>query len=189
MNEEEIIERCLNSLYQLTKTIVVIDGGSTDNTPRIVSRWRSYKRKDVDLRMYRIPFNDHFADQKNWAVSFAETDWVFVLDSDEVIESDLVEELKSIVENKEFDAVAIPRINYLNGKKTEVYPDHQYRFFRQYCRYIYAVHEELVGYRNLGFAEKHIVHAKSMETFDGQQDHYEYITKNKPYALRYDYEE
>lgn len=50
-------------------------------------------------------------------------------------------------ETPEYDCFGIPRRNYIDGIQTEIYPDYQYRLFRNYCRFEGAVHEEIVGFK------------------------------------------
>jgi len=170
-NEEMYIAKCLNQLWWVDE-IVVVDGGSRDNTIPILRKMKT----SMNLKIFQNLFKDHFGDQKNLAISLTTGDWVMVFDVDEEIELDLVEELKTIaIRDNIYDAVAIPRKNYLDDEPTNVYPDYQYRFFRSYCRYIYPVHEELVGYRNLYTATNHLLHYKTGDRYAFQQNFYERV--------------
>ena len=166
-NEERNIETCINNLGWVDD-IVIIDGGSTDSTIDIIKSMQ----KDYPIRLYKNKFNGHFGDQKNLGISLTLGDWVFVLDSDEIIEAGLSEELYWVTTLNRYDAISIPRKNYLDGVKTKIYPDHQARFFRAYCRYAYAVHEELVAWKRAYRAKNHVLHYKSAEKQEYQNSLY-----------------
>lgn len=186
-NEEHCITKCLDSLFTLTKEIVVVDGKSVDKTAGIIRDWE--KNKDVNLRVFVNTFRGHFADQKNLAIMAAKTEWVFVLDADETLEQGLAVEANEIVESNNYDAAAFPRYNYINKSKTDVYPDFQHRLFRSFCRYIYPVHEELVGYRSCKVATTHIIHDKTNLVYKRQQNFYDVVSDRYSYCLRKKHEQ
>ena len=79
-NEERNILRCLNSLLDVTDEIVVVDSGSTDNTAAICEK-------------FGVKFVHHdwqgYSEQKNFANSLAENDWILSIDADEEISDEL----------------------------------------------------------------------------------------------------
>ena len=87
MNEEVNIEKCLNSISGLSKRIVVIDSGSTDNTVEMA--------KNLGADVYHHDFED-YARQFNWGLDNANitTRWVLRLDADEVITPELASEME-----------------------------------------------------------------------------------------------
>ena len=158
LNEEKNIVDLINHHKPYVRDIVIIDGGSVDNT--------------MDLAMgsanvlKRIEFPGHFGNQKNRAIEQCITDWVLFIDADERMSEIALQNLTKLIEQEEYDAYAFPRKNFLDGVYDEEhYPDFQTRLFRTYCRYVRPVHEELVGYR----AKKDlsddmaIIHSKGME--------------------------
>lgn len=186
-NEEELIKQALEQLYWVHE-IIIIDGGSMDRTVDIIKHFR--ERNPIPaVRMFRNNFNGHFGDQKNFGIALAQYPWTFVLDADETIETGLIKEIKDVANSKKYDAIAIPRKNFLNGEMTEHYPDYQYRCFRSFCRYIYPVHEELVGCRRMYVAKNHIIHSKTPQRFNYQQRNYQDIIGRMPYKFRMTYEE
>ncbi len=87
-----------------------------------------------------------------------------------------------------FDCFGIARRNYIDGVQTEVYPDYQYRLFRNYCRYQNPVHEEIVNFEDRtevdcarDSLEKpsrfNILHYKSSNKQKEQNDLYAHIEK------------
>ena len=73
-NEADKLEKCLLSLKKYNLEIVVVDTGSTDNTPAIIDKYAdvsgSYK------------WCDDFSKARNYSISLAGNDWILVLDSD-----------------------------------------------------------------------------------------------------------
>ena len=84
--------------------------------------------------------------------------------------------IRTLPEN--IDVVGFPRMNYVDRKQTEVYPDIQYRLHRRGIKWINKVHEHptLIG-GHYGTAPAHIIHIKSTEQFNKQQDFYDNIEK------------
>lgn len=85
-NSARTIEKVLKSLAWCAE-ILVVDSGSEDQTMEIATR--------MGARVLKRTFTG-FGDQKNWAVSSATHDWVFVVDSDEVVSEALRSEIFSV---------------------------------------------------------------------------------------------
>lgn len=85
-NEAANLPRCLRALRGCAE-IVVVDDGSTDDSPRIAA--------EGGARVVVHPFAS-FADQRNWAMDQAglRHDWVLHLDADEVVPPALLEEIR-----------------------------------------------------------------------------------------------
>ena len=52
-NEEDVLERCLESAVELVDEIIIVDTGSTDRTKEIAARFTD--------RIYDFPWRDDFA--------------------------------------------------------------------------------------------------------------------------------
>ena len=94
-NEESNIERCLKAL-EFCDEIVVVDSLSTDRTVEIARRFTD----KVSQREFT-----GFSDQRSAAVALATGDWVLVVDADEVVTSELAEEIRNVVEEPQFDGL------------------------------------------------------------------------------------
>ena len=86
-NEERHIERALSSVSAIASQVFIVDSGSTDRTV------------EISEKLGAFIFNNKFinqAKQFEWALENTPitTGWVMRLDADEIIESDLVEEIK-----------------------------------------------------------------------------------------------
>ncbi len=87
--------------------VIVLDNGSTDNTLQIAKSFEN-------VTVYEHPFIG-FGSLKNKAVSLASNDWILSMDSDEVLEQALCEEIRSHMLQSD-TVYAIRRDNYYNGQ-------------------------------------------------------------------------
>lgn len=76
-DEEENLKRCLPSLKGLADEIIVVDTGSSDNTINLV--------KFAGAKVYEHPWEDDFSKHRNQSLSYATSDWVFIVDADEEV--------------------------------------------------------------------------------------------------------
>lgn len=77
-NEEEVLERCLQSLQGIYDELIIVDTGSTDRTKEIA---RTYTDK-----VYDFEWVNDFSAARNFLFSKANMDYIYVADADEVIE-------------------------------------------------------------------------------------------------------
>lgn len=122
-NEENNIERCLNSLYGITDEIVVIDSFSTDRTAEIC------KDRGVDVVQHQ--FAGHI-EQKNYALSRANNDHVLSLDADEALSEKLKQSILTAKQNWEDDGYTVNRLTDYCGKWIRHcgwYPDKKLRLW------------------------------------------------------------
>jgi len=106
-NEEPVIERCLQSV-QWADEIVVVDNGSTDQTPQIC---RQYGCKVVESEWLG------FGLTKQLAVNSATHNWIFSIDSDEVMSEELKDRILKILTEPDQKGYRIKRISYYLGKR------------------------------------------------------------------------
>jgi glycosyltransferase involved in cell wall biosynthesis len=86
-NSAAYLVECLSALEAFAE-VVIIDNGSTDNTLALASGFRNVK-------VYEHPFIG-FGPLKNMAVDKATNDWIFSVDSDEIVTSELASEILSL---------------------------------------------------------------------------------------------
>ena len=101
-NASKTIEKTLNSVKRF-KEVVVYENNSTDNTVEIVKKFQNVRLTQGDFL--------GFGATKNKAVSFSTNDWVFLLDSDEVLTQEFLDGLNKIVLDDNF-VYQINRINF-----------------------------------------------------------------------------
>ncbi len=127
-NEEDKIQRALDSLQAVSDEIVVVDSHSTDATVESCSRYTD-RVLTKSWQGYR--------DQKQFATGQASHEWVLSLDADEVLSPQLAEEiLQWKEEENNFEGYYLPRKTFFMGRwieHTTWYPDWQLRLFRKSC--------------------------------------------------------
>jgi glycosyltransferase involved in cell wall biosynthesis len=74
-DEEDYIERAVLNVKDHVDEIIIVDGGSTDKTISIC--------ESHGCKVYHRPFDLHFANQRNYALSLCTNEWVLTLDADE----------------------------------------------------------------------------------------------------------
>lgn len=155
-NSENVIRNVLESVTWADE-IIIVDSYSSDNTVEIA---QSYRAKIIQNK-YISP-----AKQKNWAIPFCSHQWILQLDSDEVLEIGLQDEIVQALKYVSADIYAfqIPRKNHVLGvwvKHGGIYPDYQIRLFRagKVCFDDREVHERIaVTSKQLATLNHHILH-------------------------------
>ena len=171
-NEADNIAAAIESL-DFCDEVMVVDSFSEDETVAIVKRYTS----NVVQRKYTGP-----ADQKNWAIPKAKHEWVFILDADERVTTELANEITTLLkkESIEEDAFWIRRQSYFMGKKVNYsgwQKDKVIRLIRRdKCRYDNKqVHEEIdTSNIKVGMLQEKMIHYtyKSMDHFMDKMDRY-----------------
>ncbi|MBN2662063.1 MAG: glycosyltransferase family 2 protein [Bacteroidales bacterium] len=125
-NEENNIERCVNSLNGVVDEIIVLDSFSSDKTPEICKR--------LNVRFKQHAFDGHI-EQKNRVMNMASYDYVLSLDADEFLSDELKSSILQI-KSADFtsDAYYFNRLNYYCGKAIKHgawYPDKKIRLWNK----------------------------------------------------------
>lgn len=125
MNEEANLPRTLESV-KWADEIIVVDSGSRDRTIEIAQLFGA-KTSYNAMRGH--------GEQKNVALDLCTSEWILLLDADEVLTPELQSEIRELlaVEPK-YDAYWIPRLNLYFGKWIRhggFYPDRKLRLFKR----------------------------------------------------------
>ncbi len=152
-NEEKNLTSCLEAVKSIADEIVIVDGGSTDNTVKIA---REFKAKVI---ITSNPPIFHINKQK--AIDQASKKWILQLDADEIITEELKKEIVKTINDPEniYSAFYIKRRNKLLGrfmKKTVMYPDPVIRFFKKGNQVPVPVPETFPGIRPLTVENIHV---------------------------------
>jgi glycosyltransferase involved in cell wall biosynthesis len=128
LNEEANLPRCLASCAGLADEIVVLDSGSTDRT-REIALGHGARFEHQDWLGY--------VGQKNRVVSMARHEWVFSLDADEELSTELRAEIRLLREAEpaaDRSGFSMPRCVRYEGRwirHGDWYPDRLVRLFRK----------------------------------------------------------
>lgn len=77
-NEEQTLGSCLDSLESIADEIIIVDTGSTDRTKEIAARYTG--------KIYDYKWDDDFSAARNFSVSKACCDYIYIADADEIID-------------------------------------------------------------------------------------------------------
>jgi glycosyltransferase involved in cell wall biosynthesis len=130
-NEEDNLGKCLDSVKNLADEIVVVDGTSQDKTVEIAKKYKAKVKVTTNKQVFHV--------NKQMAIDMATKDWVLQLDADEIISSDLAEEIMSNVnppaggQMSNVNGYWIPRKNWFLTRfliKGGQYPDYTLRLYR-----------------------------------------------------------
>lgn len=128
-NEANDLVPCFNSFRPLVDTgadtLIVLDHKADATTAGAANRAASTV---VQNRF------ENFAQQRNFALDTAATEWVFFIDPDERATPELCDEILRVIQRRNCDAWQVPRRNFLFSKEvryTGWYPDYQIRLFRR----------------------------------------------------------
>lgn len=166
-NEENNLKRCLDSLPREIE-LIIVDSGSTDRTLEIAGKYGA--------KIFKNQMTD-FSSQRNFGADKASNDWVFFVDADEELSSELKHNLEYLINNNEgIIGYDIRRWNYVLGKRmTHCWsPDHVLRLFnRKYARYEGDIHERAVPKGKVLRIEDPLLHY----TFQSVSGYFEKINK------------
>jgi glycosyltransferase involved in cell wall biosynthesis len=126
-NEENILSRCLDSVAWADEIVVVVDAKSHDRTEEIARE----RARRVEVRPYQGDI-----DQKRRCVELAHNDWVFVVDPDEVVTTELAANVQQVLENgaDHLAGFEVNRLTYHLShwvRHGDFYPDWKLRLFRR----------------------------------------------------------
>jgi tetratricopeptide (TPR) repeat protein len=91
-DEEMNLPKTLDSVKGLVDEIVVLDTGSKDQSVKIAKKYGAKIPAQFD-------WVDDFAAARNEALKSVKSDWVLVLDADEIINQEAIPAIKKIIEN------------------------------------------------------------------------------------------
>lgn len=158
-NNQKTIEKTLNALVEFDD-VVVYDNGSTDDTIEIVKKFSNVNLIEGEFK--------GFGWTKNQAASFAKNDWVLVVDSDEVIDKELLKELKE----KILDNNCVYKLNF-----KAFYKDIQIKhcgWNNQKIKRLY--NKSVTSYNSNDVHEDIITDNLKIEILRGNVEHYSYQT-------------
>lgn len=155
-NEENILSQCLEAL-DFVDEIIVFDSFSSDNTIEIA---QSFKAK-----IFQRKFDD-YASQRNAAIRAVDphTEWILMIDADEIVTSELKNELLEVIKNgnKDITMYRVRRKDFFQNKwikQSSGYPTWFPRFFKKNCVIVEReINEEYITTGKEGKLKEHLMH-------------------------------
>jgi glycosyltransferase involved in cell wall biosynthesis len=156
-NEEEHLSGCLQAVSWCDE-IVVVDSGSTDKTLKIC--------KDFNCKIHHKDFNG-FGEQKRFAVSLAENDWILNVDADEVVTKELKNEILAELDNNiSVNGFYTPRSLFFLGR--------QFKYGRESKEYYLRLFNKQHGNFSEDKVHEGVIVNGATKKINGELLHYSY---------------
>ena len=104
-NAEATLARCLDSVRGVVDEIIIADTGSTDRSREIARQYNA--------RVIQIPWEKDFAKARNLSLAEVRSDWVLVLDADEVLDPAAGESIPPLLTHPTIAGYMVQIRNYL----------------------------------------------------------------------------
>jgi glycosyltransferase involved in cell wall biosynthesis len=138
-NEEKNLISNLGTLKEYLERgceLIIVDTGSSDNTIKV--------SKNFTDKIYKHQWKNDFSEARNFSISQASNDWVFILDADEVLKSkyENIEKIMKFCQERKIDGIEVIIRNFLPGGSFNI--DKQIRIFnRKKAVYRNNIHNQL----------------------------------------------
>ncbi len=137
-NEEAHLPNCLESFAGLWKELLIVDTGSTDKTKEIARRHNA--------RILDFQWIDDFSAARNFTLDQVKTEWVMMIDADDIIEAQDKQSLLTAMSDliPHHDITILPYI-YHGTKQNPLTINYHPKIWRTNLnhRYIRPIHERL----------------------------------------------
>lgn len=155
-NEEQVLDRCLNSFNKLFDEIIIVDTGSTDKTMEIA-------RKHTP-KVFEYPWINDFSAARNYSFSLATSDFIMWLDADDVItplELKRLKDLKQTLTNN----ISVVMLKYaisFDEQNNTTFSYFRERILNRSCNFKWEdpVHEVITPTGNIVYSNIQIEHRK-----------------------------
>jgi glycosyltransferase involved in cell wall biosynthesis len=147
LNETEWIEHALAYAVTIADEIVIVDGGSTDNTLERVCAFMA--TSSVPITLLQHPMPDSFSQQRNYALAHCTGDWILHMDADERYTTGLKDRLLPTLDSIPNEIVGFSIPTYylaVDERHFQSYDaDPHIRLFRNLpnLKYVRPIHEHL----------------------------------------------
>ena len=173
LNNTRTLDGVLKSVADWADELLVLDCGSTDETEAIAKKYQA----NFLYRKF-----DNFGKQKAYAVSKAKHDWVFIVDSDEIVSDELKQEILDAFQNPGYEGFMVPNTLIFLGKPLrygrEYKMPHLRLFNRKHGNYNdREIHEDVVLNGKRGMLKNHVLHNSYADVSDYLNKINHYTTK------------
>lgn len=121
-DEKKFLDNCLKSLKPLMDLeiaeLIVVDTGSVDNTVEIAKKYTD--------KVYFKKWNNNFSEARNYSISLATGEYIFIMDADQEMEYSEVKKLIDVFSGNEYKKYNSYSLVYKNFTKEDL---SEYTFF------------------------------------------------------------
>lgn len=111
-NEDQFLWYALSSVLPYAWEVFITDTGSTDNTKEIL---KNFKNPKIHIEEKDISSADEIAVVRSTQIEKTKTDWVWIVDGDEIYPTSLCEEISALIERDgtNLDGIVVGRYDLL----------------------------------------------------------------------------
>lgn len=140
-DEENTLERCLESVKDIVDEMIIIDTGSTDGTIKIAKKYGA--------KIFFYKWDNSFANARNYSLSKASKDWILIMDADDELRGEDKNKVMKLIndENNKLNAYFGETLSY-SGDSSDynIYSNLNIRFIRNGKGYKFSgdIHEQIM---------------------------------------------
>lgn len=165
-DEEEMLERCLNSVKHLVNEMIIVDTGSTDATISIA--------ESFGAKIFHYDWDGSFANARNRALKEATGDWILIMDADDELEFEDTEKLVGLLNANDTDVYYLNTLSFSGDApvSANIVYNLNVRLIRNFKGYLFTgdIHEQLVP------GEEYQKDRGQIKNADVRFYHYGYLT-------------
>lgn len=155
-DEEDVLKRCLDSVYECVDEIIIVDTGSSDGSIEIAKQYTEH--------IYHYKWQDDFASARNEAFSHATMDYILWLDADDVLVSSEQTKLLSLKREISLntDIVMMKYHVAFDNENQPLYTYYRERLIRNNKQFYWSgkIHEAINIHGHIEYADIAVHHKK-----------------------------
>lgn len=173
-DNETIIRDALKSVKPWVDEMIVVDTGSLDRTSEIA--------ESLGAQVYHFPWCDDFSAARNESLKYASGDWIFWMDSDDIIDEEQGQKLRELVNSIHQENILgyVMQVHCpsksLNGEHQDITVVDHIKLFRNRpdLRFEHRIHEQIIpairhAKGDVAWTDIFVVHAGSDQSEQGKQ--------------------
>lgn len=129
-NVEKYLDKCIRSITNqtyLNLEIILVDDGSTDNSPVICDKWAKQDKRIIVVHKK----NSGASSARNTGLEMATGDYITFVDSDDYVDLNIYESLLKLLKKYNADASACGMVRESSNGYKEVWADYSIREFNR----------------------------------------------------------